>query len=149
MHIAYANLLHYIGKASWTINGSQRHLQGTKPASDKLSNCSYSSRKRINPRRLNHCSRFYFVNNTNDLGLIVSRDFWVKKITGGQITLMREFRKNSLVLNKCFHCFTIERCSKSRNCGHYEWCISCSVDTVYVKKERKKVIKSFKQKQSN
>ena len=42
------------GNASWTVNGSQRPRQGTKPASGKIANCSsyyYSfksySRKKI------------------------------------------------------------------------------------------------------
>ena len=28
-------------KASWTVNGRQRHQEGTKPASAKITNCSY------------------------------------------------------------------------------------------------------------
>ena len=39
------------GKATWTINGRQRSRQGTKPASGKIANFSYSysyySRKNV------------------------------------------------------------------------------------------------------
>ena len=42
----------YDGNASWTVNGRQGHRQGTKPASGKIANCSYSysysySRKKV------------------------------------------------------------------------------------------------------
>ena len=33
------------GNASWTVNGRHRPRQGMKPASGKISNCSYYSRK--------------------------------------------------------------------------------------------------------
>ena len=69
-----------------TVNRRQGPQQGTKPASDKIANFSSYSYS---------YSRYCSINNTNELRLLVSMCFWVKKeSTGGQIS-----SKNNVTLN--------------------------------------------------
>ena len=97
------------GKASLTFNWHQKRQQGTKPESGKIANCSYSyyySCKKFIPRQPSHDTRHCFMNNTNELCLLVSRAFWVRKINGKAIWLPYGFgKKNSTGLKQCVRFF--------------------------------------------
>ena len=80
------------GNARWMVNGCHGPRQGTKPASGKSENCSSSSssssysRKKVISRQLIHGCRYCCINHTNELRLLMSMCFWVKKESeGGQI----------------------------------------------------------------
>ena len=76
------------GNASWTVNRHQGHWQGTKPASSKFVNCSsyyfYILVKMFIPLQPIHGCRYCSINNTNELSLLMSMCFWLKKGINGR-----------------------------------------------------------------
>ena len=69
--------------ASWTVNGHQGPRQGTKLARGKIANVIIILLlilvKKFIPRQLIHGCRYCSRNNTNELRLLISMCFWVKK----------------------------------------------------------------------
>ena len=87
------------GNASWTINGHQG-LRQKKRRVAKNRRVAKSQivlviililEKKFVPWQLIHGCRYCSINNTNELRLLVSSAFWVKKeLTGGQISSKRK-----------------------------------------------------------
>ena len=81
------------GNASWIITGRQGPRQGTKPESAKIVNFFTPILlilvKMFISQKLIHGCRFFYINNTNELRLLVSMCFWVIKeeSTVGQSSL--------------------------------------------------------------
>ena len=68
-------------KTRQTFKGRQKHRQGTKPASGKIENFSYSysySGQKVHST-IAHWWLYSSINSTNELCLLVSMAFWVKK----------------------------------------------------------------------
>ena len=68
-------------KTRQTFMGRHKHRQGTKPASGKIENCSYSysySGQKVYST-IAHSWLYSSINSTNELCLLVSMAFWVKK----------------------------------------------------------------------
>ena len=73
------------GNASWAVNGRQRPRQGTKPVSAKIANFLLILLVKTSiPRQIIHECTYCSINNTNELRLLVSMGFWVKKGINGR-----------------------------------------------------------------
>ena len=67
--------------------------------------------RRLIPQQLSHGSRYCYTNNTNDLRLLLSRAFWVKKKRIDRRTVSSSMYKRPF----------IQDCSKHVNYCHYKW----------------------------